>query len=289
MATTDHIRNPAEWGLDQIRFAALALGSLVHSLRGSHVRGEPLPTVTPIKVADLKDALIKGLDDFGAYRTDVIVLCLLYPIIGLLLVWLSFGYDMLPLLFPLASGFVLVGPVAAMGLYEMSRRREEGSQISWLDAFSVTRSPGFGAILALGLVLLVIFMLWLLAASSIYHVTLGPEPPISLAAFARDVFGTGAGWSMIIVGLGVGFLFAFLVLAISVISFPLLLDRDVGFYPAVLTSIRVVAVNPGPMALWGLVIAGALLIGSIPAFLGLMVVMPILGHATWHLYRRVVR
>jgi uncharacterized membrane protein len=263
--------------------------SLGRSVRGSEEsRHAPPPTVCRIKAADLRDVLVKGFGDFGAYRTDVILLCLIYPVIGIVLAWLTFGYEMLPLLFPLASGFALVGPVAAVGLYEMSRRREQGIPITWMDAFGAIRSPGFGAILVLGLVLLAIFLLWVLAANAIYQVTLGPEPPVSIVAFAREVFTTSAGWTMIVVGVGVGFLFALLVLAISVVSFPLLLDRDVGVDTAVRTSIRAVAANPGPMAVWGLIVAGGLVIGSIPAFLGLIIVMPVLGHATWHLYRKMV-
>jgi uncharacterized membrane protein len=289
MASQDHIRNPIEWGWDQITLAALTLGSLGRSLRGSEEsRNAPLPAVYRIKVTDLRDAVVRGLDDFGAYRTDVIFLCLIYPLVGISLALLTFGYETLPLLFPLASGFALVGPVAAVGLYEMSRRREQGIPITWADAFGAISSPAFGAILVLGLVLLAIFLLWLLAANVIYELTLGPEPPVSIAAFVRDVFTTRAGWAMIAVGVGVGLLFALLVLAISVVSCPLLLDRDVGLRTALLTSIRAVTANPGPMAVWGLIVAGGLLIGSIPAFLGLIIVMPVLGHATWHLYRKVV-
>jgi uncharacterized membrane protein len=289
MASQDHIRNPIEWGWDQITLAALTVGSLGRSLGGSEEsRNAPLPEVCRIKAADLREVLIKGLDDFGAYRTDVIFLCLIYPFVGISLAWLTFGNESLPLLFPLASGFALIGPVAAVGLYEMSRRREQGIPITWADAFGAISSPASGAILVLGLALLAIFLLWLLAANVIYAVTLGPEPPVSIAAFVRDVFTTRAGWAMIVEGVGVGFLFSLLVLAISVVSFPLLLDRGVGLRTAVLTSIRAVAANPGPMAVWGLIVAGALVIGSIPAFLGLIFVMPVLGHATWHLYRKVV-
>ena len=122
----------------------------------------------------------------------------------------------------------------------------------------------------------------------IYEFTLGPEQPALITAFARDVFTTSAGWAMIVIGVSAGFLFALLVLAISVVSFPLLLDRDVGLPTAVRTSIQAVAANPVPMAVWGLIVAGSLLIGSIPAFLGLIFVVPVLGHATWHLYRKVV-
>jgi len=287
MTSREHIRNPVEWTADQLWLASLSVGSLGHSLRGS--QAVPLPAVRRIKISDLRPVLMRGLADFEAYRSDVIFICLIYPLVGILLAWLSFGYHFLPLLFPLASGFALLGPVAAVGLYEMSRRREQGHRISWIDAFSVVRSPGFGAILVLGLVLLAIFLLWMVAAAVIYQLTLVPEPPVSITAFVRDVFTTPAGWTMIMLGVGVGFLFALLVLAISVVSFPLLLDRDVGLYGAVSTSIRAVATNPGPMALWGLIVAGGLVIGMIPAFLGLIIVMPVLGHATWHLYRKVVR
>jgi len=287
MISREHIRNPVEWMADQLWLASLTVGSLGHSVRGS--RDIALPTVRRIRTSDLKAVLMKGLADFEAYRSDVIFICLIYPLVGILLAWLSFGYHFLPLLFPLASGFALLAPVAAVGLYEMSRRREQGHRIGWIDAFGVVRSPGFGAILVLGLVLLAIFVLWILAAAVIYQLTLGPEPPLSITAFVRDVFTTSAGWTMIVVAVGLGFLFALLVLAISVVSFPLLLDRDVGLYGAVSTSIRAVAANPGPMAVWGLIVAGGLVIGMIPAFLGLIIVMPVLGHATWHLYRKVVR
>ena len=140
----------------------------------------------------------------------------------------------------------------------------------------------------LGLALLAIFFVWLAAADAIYAATLGPEPPTSFATFLRDVFTTTAGGVMIVVGIFVGFLFALLVLAISVVSFPLLLDRDVGLPTAVLTSLRAVAANPGPMAAWGLIVAAGLALGSIPLFLGLAIVVPVLGHATWHLYRKVI-
>ena len=102
------------------------------------------------------------------------------------------------------------------------------------------------------------------------------------------MFTTGAGWALIVVGIGVGFLFAVLVLTISVVSFPMLLDRDVGLFTAVATSVLAVVTNPVPMAVWGLIVAGGLVLGSLPALLGLIVVMPVLGHATWHLYRKVV-
>ena len=283
------IRNPVEWGVDQLKHAADAVEAAGRA--GRHLRENlhsPAPAVTRIGVADLGEVLVSGLRDFSTFRSDVIFLCLLYPVAGLILARLAFGYQMLPLLFPLASGFALVGPFAAVGLYEMSRRREQSAEIGWSDAFGVIRSPSFPAIVLLGLVLMAIFLLWLTTALKIYAWTLGPGAPASVAMFIRDVFTTHAGWILIGAGVGVGFLFALLVLTISVVSFPLLLDRESGLDTAILTSIRAVAANPGPMALWGLIVAAGLVMGSLPFLLGLIIVMPVLGHATWHLYRRVV-
>jgi len=210
-----------------------------HVLMGaesSYVR----PTVHRIGLRDLKDALARGLADFSAMPTHAVFLCLIYPIVGLLLARLTLGYEVLPLLFPLAAGFTLLGPFAAIGLYELSRRREQGLDVSWQDAFDVLRSPSRGAIAALGLLLLAIFLIWIAVAQAIYIANFGYEPAASIPDFLHQVFTTPAGSMLIIVGNLVGFLFALLVLTISVVSFPLLLDRDVGAVEAVLTSVRVV-------------------------------------------------
>ena len=245
-------------------------------------------SIRRIGFADLKDALAKGVDDFAAMPTHAMFLCVVYPIIGLVLGRLAFGYSILPLIYPLASGFALIGPLAALGLYELSRRREAGLEVSASHAFDVLRSSSIGAIAALGILLLLIVGIWLAIANAIYIADFGYAPPASLRQFAHDVLTTSAGWNLIIVGNGVGFCFAALVLTIGVVSFPLLLDRDVGAAVALLTSIRAVAANPLTMAAWGLIVAVLLALGSLPFFLGLTVVLPILGHATWHLYRKVV-
>jgi len=237
---------------------------------------------------DLLDALSKGLDDFSAIPSHAVILCLIFPIAGIVLYRLTLGYDVLSLFFPIAAGFALVGPFAAIGFYELSRRREQGLDVFWTDAFDALKSPSIGAIGALGLLLMIIFLVWLAVAQAIYVATFGYVPAASITDFFRQVLTTPAGWMLIIVGNGVGLLFAILVLTISVVSFPLLLDRDVGVAVAVLTSVRAVFANPMTMAMWGLIVAGLLLIGSLPLFIGLTVAMPLLGHSTWHLYRKVV-
>lgn len=289
MAMQQHIRNPIEWGWDSLKQTGRAMGSAGQTMDGAwEGHDRTVPAVQRITASDLKEVLRQGFEDFGAYRTDVIFLCLLYPIVGLILSRMIWGYGMVPLLFPLASGFALIAPFFAVGLYEMSRRREAGRNKGWSDAFGVATSPALGSIMALGLLLLALFVLWLGAAHIIWLLTLGPEPPVSLQAFAQDVLTTRAGWTMAIVGVAVGFVFALAVLVLSVVSFPLLLDRDVGVGTAIATSVKVVRENPGTMALWGLIVAGLLLLGSIPLLLGLAIVFPVLGHATWHLYRKVL-
>lgn len=280
------IGNPVTWT------AGVVAGSSQYVRKAAHeIRGEPLaaPEAVPLGIEDLRIALRKGVEDFAALRTDVVFIVILYPIIGILLSAFAFQRDLLPLLFPLMSGFALLGPIAALGLYEMSRRREKGEQAGLVAAIGVFGSPSIGPILTIGLGLLLIFFAWMLAAYLIFARTLGPEPPASAIAFLRDILTTGEGWAMLIIGCGVGFLFAAATLASTVVSIPLLLDRHVGVRTAIATSLRVSRKNPVTVALWGLIVAVLLVLGTIPLFLGLIFVLPILGHATWHLYRRAVR
>ncbi len=280
------LRNPIEWTAE-----AVGLTRKIRERPASPYYGHVAaarPTVRRIGLLDLRNALRAGYDDFGQHRSDVLFLCLLYPVLGLLFARAASGNGFLPLVFPIASGFALLGPLAGLGLYEMSRRREEGLPADFRNAFGVVRNRAFGSILTLGAVLFVTYLLWLLVAWGIYTVTLGPKAPVSAGAFLTDVFTTGAGWAMILLGTAVGFVFAWVVLMITAVSFPLLLDRNVGVAQAVATSVQVVRVNPRAMAAWGVVIAGGLVLGSIPFFVGLIFVLPVLGHATWHLYRRAV-
>lgn len=246
------------------------------------------PAVRKIGIGDLKDALAKGFDDFMAVPTHVLFLCVFYPIVGLILFRVAFGYHLLPMMFPLLAGLALIGPVAAIGLYELSRRREQGLEVSASQLFEVYRSPSIGAIVRLGLVLFAIFVAWMMTARALYMQTFDGALPASVADFTHQIFTTPAGRELILTGNAVGFVFALVTLVVSVVSFPMLVDRSVGVATAVRTSVRAVLENPITMAAWGLVVAVLLLLGAFPFFFGLAVVFPVLGHATWHLYRKVV-
>ncbi|MBX5161064.1 MULTISPECIES: DUF2189 domain-containing protein [unclassified Rhizobium] len=252
--------------------------------------GESLarPVVNRISIADVFDALKRGYDDFMEKPSHYVFLCLMYPIAGVFLTLWSSGANLLPMVFPLMAGFVLIGPIAAIGLYEISRRREAGLDTSWTHALDVRHSPALPSIVAVGLMLCALFVVWLVTAQTLYSNLLGEVFPRSMADFFRQVFGTAEGMQLIIWGNLIGFVFALVVLSISVITFPLLLDRDVGAVAAVLASIRATIANPVPVLLWGLIVAALLVIGTIPVFAGLALVIPILGHATWHLYRKLI-
>jgi uncharacterized membrane protein len=244
--------------------------------------------VRKISLSDLGDALRLGWEDFQAIPTHAIVLCVIYPVLGLVLFRLVLGHSVLPLLFPLAAGFTLIGPFAALGLYELSRRRERGEEAAAWDAMEVLRAPSFGAIFELGVLLFVLFGVWIAAADAIYVAIFGHAPAASIPDFARRILTTSEGWSLIIIGCGAGLVFAVIALCVSVVSFPLMLDRHATAIDAIRTSMQAVMMNPIPMAAWGLIVAALLAVGSLPLFVGLAVVLPVLGHATWHLYRKVI-
>lgn len=246
------------------------------------------PVVRAIGPADLKDALVKGLSDFNAMPTHLVFLCLIYPIVMLVFARAYAGYDVLPLVFPLLAGYTLIGPLVAIGMYELSRRREKGLDFSRRKAFHVLQRHSSRSIAILGALLMVIYFGWLVVAWTIYTVNFGSAVPESVADFAFQILTTASGWALIIVGSGAGLFFAVVVFSLSVVSFPMILDRDVSVRMAMQTSIRVVLASPITMGMWGIIVTGVLFVASLPFFVGLCVAMPVLGHATWHLYRKAV-
>lgn len=250
--------------------------------------GARVPVVRSIGFGDLVEALSKGYDDFRSMPTHVIFLGIIYPMIGLLLFRAMHSFALLALLYPLAAGFAIVGPFAAIGLYELSRRRELGLETTWGHAFDVLHSPSIGAILRLGLLLLAIFVAWVGVANAMFAARFNPEEAPTLSILVDKILTTRSGHELIVLGNLVGFLFAVLAYVLSVVSFPLLLDRHVGASTAIATSFEVVRRNPVTMTVWAGIVAGLLLLGALPALLGLAIVVPVLGHATWHLYRLAV-
>lgn len=246
------------------------------------------PEIRRIGLEDLRASLAQGWADFMAIPTQLVFLCVLYPVIGLVAAQLAQGGNLLPLAFPLFAGFALVGPVLATGLYELSKRREQGLPVSWLNAFDVLRNPAVVSVAMLGVMLFALLALWLGAARIIYNGTIGGQSPSDMMSFIAHVRAAPGFWKLLLIGNAVGFVFALAVLTLGVVSFPLLLDRNVDPLTAVRTSVRAVAANPVTMLVWGFTVATVLVLGSLPLFVGLAVAMPVLGHATWHLYRRVV-
>ncbi len=259
-----------------------------------HVLSRPLDqqrqrlAIRRIDISDVQDALQRGFEDFVARPSHVFFLMLIYPIAGILIGAFTSHDALMPIFFPLAAGFALLGPFAATGLYEMSRRREMGEEPTLRAALKVLHSPSTGAIAELAGLLMLVFIVWLVAAMMIYRLTIGSSAATDYPSFLTEILTTRAGWALILIGNAVGFLFAALAFCIGAVSFPLLVDCDVGLATALRASFTAVWRNPVPMAAWALSIAVLLVLGTLPFFVGLALVLPVLGHATWHMYRKLL-
>jgi len=237
---------------------------------------------------DLRIALRQGLDDFLDLRGDLFFAGLIYTLIGLAAVALTTNMPLLPFFFPVVAGVGLLGPVAAVGFYELARRREAGQEVHWFNFLDVRKRPTVDDMGMVAGLLLVIFVAWLIAAGILYALLFGWTAPQSIPAFIGQVFTTPRGWGLIAIGAVVGVIFGWSVLALSVVSLPMLVDRNVSASEAVSASWRAAHANKGEMLRWGIVVTVLLALGSIPLFVGLAFVLPWLGYSTWHLYTRLI-
>ncbi len=257
-------------------------------MRGRKAKSSQRITVRRIGKQDLRSSLRAGLDDFLAMRGDLLFAGLLYVLVGILAAVMATSGQLLEFLFPVVAGIGLLGPLAAVGFYELARRREEGLESGWSHFFDVQKSPSADDLAVVAGMLLAIFAAWLLAAGILWGILFEARSPRSLGELLSLVFTTPRGWLLIILGSAVGGLFGWLVLSLSVAAMPMLVDRDVSAAEAVSASWRAVQSNRNEMFRWGLIVAGLLLLGSIPLFIGLAFVLPWLGYSTWHLYTRLI-
>ncbi len=236
-------------------------------------------------IADLRAALAAGWRDFRACPVFGLFFAAIYVGAGLLLVFVLSTRGAATWLVPAAAGFPLLAPFAAVGLYEVSRRREAGLPMSWRSVLGALRGHGDEQIISMGVIVFVAFGFWLMVAHGIFAIFMAEA---GMAKHGLALFMTGAGIVMLLVGSIVGALMALAFYAITVISLPMLVDREVDFITAIIVSLATIRSNSLVMLAWALLIAIALFVAMLPLFLGLFVVLPVLGHATWHLYRRAV-
>ena len=237
---------------------------------------------------DLKIALRQGWEDFLDLRGDLFFAGLIYTLIGVAAVAMTTNMPLLPFFFPVVAGVGLLGPVAAVGFYELARRREAGHEVHWFNFLDVRTRPTVDDMGMVAGLLLVIFVAWLIAAGILYALLFGWTTPQSIPQFLALVFTTPRGWALIGIGAAVGVVFGWSVLALSVVSLPMLVDCNVGASEAVSTSWRAAHANKGELFRWGVVVTVLLALGSLPLFVGLAFVLPWLGYSTWHLYTRLV-
>lgn len=244
--------------------------------------------IRQITLKDLTQSLREGYADYNAKPSSIPLLILFYSLFALVFTLFAFGQDLRYLAFPMVAGFTLIGPIVAIAFFEMSRRREQGRELRWRAAFHFIHTSSFAPILGLTLLMSVLYLTWLYMAELIFFGLFESTMPVSTADFIDQLFNTRHGGALIAYGNFVGLLFAFAAIAFSVVAFPLVLDKPVTSFTAINVSIRAFMSNTLVLSVWGAIVVALMALGAALFFIGLAVTLPVLGHATWHLYRKLV-
>ena len=249
---------------------------------------KPMPEVRTVTFEDITAALKAGMADFMAAPLFGMFFGGVYVVGGLFILASLTLFDMPWMIIPVAIGFPLIGPFIAVGLYEVSRRLAAGQPLDWKEILLVIVRQRERQLGPMAFVVLFIFWIWIYQVRLLLALFFGFKAFTSIAEFVTLITTTLDGVTFIAVGTVVGGILALILFAATVISMPLLLDRDIDFITAMITSFKAVFTNPVPMIGWGLIIAVLTVLALLPLFVGLIVILPVLGHATWHLYKRAV-
>lgn len=248
---------------------------------------DELPEPARIGLPDLGDALTAGWRDFRKAPAFGLFFAAFYVAGGLVLALVAFASGSEWWLMPFILGFPLIAPFAAIGLYEVSRRIEAEEPLDWRRVLGVVFAQKDRQIPSMAMVILLLFMFWVFVAHTVFALFMGVSSLTNITSSAELLL-QGRGLMMLATGTLIGAGFAAVLFSFTVVGLPVLLDREVDFITAIIASVRAVMLNPGVLALWAFSIAGLLFLGILPFFLGLFVALPVLGHASWHVYRRLM-
>lgn len=246
-----------------------------------------LPGVGHVSMADIRAALAAGWRDFRRAPQCGIFISAIFVLAGMFIFWeLASGGEGW-WVFVVALGFPLVAPFAAVGFYEISRRLEHGEKVNFAEVFQRILHERNRQIPSMAVFMILVFMFWIFAAHLVFGLFFGASAMLNITS-SFSMLLTPRGFMMLGVGTVIGAAFAFVIFATTVIGLPLIVDREIDVVSAAIVSWKAVLQNPVSMLAWALIVAVLLFLGMLPFFLGLFIVLPLLGHATWHLYRRAV-